>query len=152
MKTFNKLRNFSLTCQLEIWNNLGLSDALWDWMYRIRYTCARFGTVPDPVICPDCIPPRVMTSSAVGLKLEIVGFLPTTHAKTHTKQMRPWSLRTVQPFTHVYLHTQTAVDAGDIHTWQTTVIFITGKSRRPRIWAPCRNKDGAGSGISGVYL
>ena len=53
VKNFNKIQNFSLVCQLEIWNNLGLSVALWDWMYRIRYTCNRFGTVPDPVICPD---------------------------------------------------------------------------------------------------
>ena len=29
---------------------MGLSDALWDWMYRIWYTCTRFVTVPDLVI------------------------------------------------------------------------------------------------------
>ena len=43
-------------------------------------------------------------------------------------------------------------DAGDIRTWRTTVILITGKTRRPPIWAPCRNQDGADSGISCVYL
>ena len=32
------------------------------------------------------IPPRVMVSSALGLKLGVFGFLPTTHAKTNTKQ------------------------------------------------------------------
>ena len=66
--------------------------------------------------------------------------------------MRPWSLRAMQCFTCVYLHAQTTVDAGDIRTWRTTVILMTGKTQRPQIWAPCRNKDGAGSGISLAYL
>ena len=35
-----------------------------------------------------------------------------------------------------------------IRTWRTTVISITVKIWRP----PCRNQDGAGSGISVVYL
>ena len=43
------------------------------------------------------------------------------------------------------------VDAGDICTWGATVILITGKTQRPPIWAPCRNKkkikNGAGLGI-----
>ena len=98
------------------------------------------------------IPPRVMASSAMGLKLGVFGFLPTTHAKTHAKQMRPWSLHAVRHFTRVYLHTRTVVDAGDICTWWTTFILITGKTWRPLIWAPCRIQDGAGSGISRVYL
>ena len=46
-----------------------------------------------------------------------------------------------------YLHTQTAVGAGDIGTWRTAVIFIMGKTRRPPIWAPGRDKDGAGSDL-----
>ena len=58
----------------------------------------------------------------------------------------------MQHFTHVYLHAQTAVDAGDIRMWRTTVILITGKTRRPPIWTPCRHQDDAGSGISRVYL
>ena len=66
--------------------------------------------------------------------------------------MRSRFSRTVRHFTHVYLHAQTAVDAGDIRTWQTTVILITRETRRPPIWSPCRNQDGAGSGISLVYL
>ena len=66
--------------------------------------------------------------------------------------MRQRSSRAVQHFMHVHLHARTAVDAGDICTWRTTVILITGQTRRPPIWAPCRNQDGAGSGISGVYL
>ena len=33
-----------------------------------------------------------------------------------------------------------------------TVILITGKTRIPPIGAPCQDKGGAGSGISGLYL
>ena len=47
------------------------------------------------------IPPRVMASSATGLKLGVFGFLPTTQAKTNAKTMRPRSLRTMQHFTRV---------------------------------------------------
>ena len=39
-----------------------------------------------------------------------------------------------------------------IRTWQTTVILITRKTRIPLIGAPCWDKDGASSGISGLYL
>ena len=42
-------------------------------------------------------------------------------AKTNLKQMRPQSLCTMQHFTRVYFHPQPSVDAGDIHTWLTTV-------------------------------
>ena len=38
----------------------------------------------------------------MGLKLGVFGFLPTTLAKTHTKQMLPRSSRTVQCFICVY--------------------------------------------------
>ena len=64
----------------------------------------------------------------------------------------PQYLRSVWHFTRVHLHTKTAVDAGGIRTWRTMVILIMGNTRRPPIWAPCRNKDGIGSGISLVYL
>ena len=89
-----------------------------------------------------------------GFKLGVFRFssLPTTHAKTDTKQMRSRSLYTVRCFTCVHLHAQIAVDAGDICTWQTTVILITGKPRIPPIWATCWDENGAGCGISLVYL
>ena len=87
-----------------------------------------------------------------GAQIGVFGFLPTTHAKSNAIQMRPWSLRAVQPFTCVYLHAKAAVDAGDMRTWRTTVILITGKTWRPPIWAPCRNQNGVGSWISRVYL
>ena len=60
--------------------------------------------------------PCVMVSSAMGLKLGVFRFLPTTHAKTNAKQTRPRSLGVVRRFTRAYLHAQTAVDASDIRT------------------------------------
>ena len=86
-----------------------------------------------------------MVLSAMGLKLGVFWL------KTNVKQMRPWSLHAVQHFRHIYLYTETAVDAGDIRTWRTTVILIMGKPQRSLIWAPYRDKNGAGSGIS-LYL
>ena len=78
------------------------------------------------------IPPCVMASSAMGLKLGVFRFLPTTHTKTNAIQMRPRSLCAVQRFTHVYLHAKTTVDTGNIRIWQTKVILITGKTCRPQ--------------------
>ena len=39
-----------------------------------------------------------------------------------------------------YLDAQTARDASDTHTWQTTIILITGKTWQPQIWASCTLK------------
>ena len=39
-----------------------------------------------------------------------------------------------------------------IPTWRITVILIAGKIWIPPIGVPCWDKDGAGSGISGLYL
>ena len=55
------------------------------------------------------IPARVITSSAMGLKLGVFRFLPTTHTETHANKMCPRSSRAVRHFTCVYFHTQTAV-------------------------------------------
>ena len=67
--------------------------------------------------------------SSMVLKLRVSGFCqPQTH-----KQMRPRSLRTVLRFTRVNLHTQTTVDAGDIRTWWTMVILITGNPNTPNL-------------------
>ena len=73
------------------------------------------------------IPPRDNGVVSHGLNLEVFGFSPTTHAQTNTKQVSPRSSRAVRHLTHVCLHAQTAVDAGDIRTRRTTVILITGK-------------------------
>ena len=78
-----------------------------------------------------------MTSSAMGLKLLVFGFfLPTTHAKTNAIQMRLRYLRAVRRFMRVYLHAKTAVDAGDIRTWRSTVILITGKKTKDPQFEP----------------
>ena len=62
-----------------------------------------------------------------------VWVLPTTDAKTNTKQMHPQSL-----CVHVFIFTLRSlwVDAGDIHIWQTTVILIMGKTQRPPNLSP----------------
>ena len=62
--------------------------------------------------------------------------------------MRPLSPRSMWHFTRVYYHTQTTV-----HMHLTNHgYFDRGKNTNTPILAPCRNKDGAGSGISGLYL
>ena len=72
--------------------------------------------------------------------------------KANAKQMCSRSLRAVWLLTWDCLHAQTTVRAGNSLTWQTTIILITVKTRRPPNWAPCGDQDGVGSGISGVYL
>ena len=70
------------------------------------------------------ITPRVMALSVMGVKLGVFGFfVDHTHTKTNAKQMRQRSSRAKQRFTHVYLRTLTAADAGYIHIWWTTVIL-----------------------------
>ena len=55
-------------------------------------------------------------------------------------------------FALVCLHGKTTVHARNTRTWWTTVILITGNIRRSLNLALCRDQDGAGSGISGLYL
>ena len=62
---------------------------------------------------PSTLPHVMGLASAMRLKLGIFGFLPTPHPQ---KEMRPWSLHTMQPFMHVCLQAQTTVDAGNIRT------------------------------------
>ena len=81
---------------------------------------------PRPLIPPGVIALSVMRGSI----WVFFGFLSTKHAKTNAKPMHPQSSR----------------------TWQTAIILITRKTQRSRILAPCRDKDCAGSGISGIYL
>ena len=62
------------------------------------------------------IPPLVVTSSAMGIKLGVFGFLPTTHAiqvqnKCVHDLRAPCSI-----IMHIYLHAQTAVDLCRWHT------------------------------------
>ena len=93
------------------------------------------------------IPPRVMTSSAVGLKLRVFRFLPTTHAEANVNKMRPRPSRAVRWFTGVYLHAQIAM-----HTHLTNHgLFDLQENPEFPQFEP-RGKNGTGSGISLVYL
>ena len=76
------------------------------------------------------IPPHVTVLSATGLILGVWVFANHTRAKTNAKQMGARSLSTERHFTHIYLHTQTAVDAGDIGTRSTTVNFDYAENRK----------------------
>ena len=98
------------------------------------------------------IPLRVKALSVVvGLNLKVFGFLPTMQAEEETQNQCVHDLCAPCSVSRIfYLHAQTAVDASDIGTYQTVVNLITRK--RPPIWAPCRDNDGAGSGLSGVYI
>ena len=74
--------------------------------------------------------------------------LLTTHGKTNANKMRPRSARAVQRFTHIYLHTQTAV-----HTHLTNHdYFDRGKTQVLPIRSPYRYKDGTGCGMPCLYL
>ena len=128
------------TC--EMWIKIWISKQMWNVGYY-RYT---------PEI-PDLLYRHVQwCCQPWGSNWGSLGFCrPHTQKHTQNKYAHVLS-RAVQRFMRVYLHVRTAVDVGDIRTWRTTVILITWKTRRPPIWAPCRNKDSAGSGISGVYL
>ena len=74
-----------------------------------------------------------------GAKIGVFGLLPTTHVETNANKMRPQLCAAFHASQY-------------IHTWRITVILIMGKTRRPPIWALCWDKNGAGSGISLVYL
>ena len=54
--------------------------------------------------------------------------------------MCPQSSRAVRCFTSVYLHAQTAVDAGSIGTWRTTVVLITENAEDPQFEPHARFK------------
>ena len=58
------------------------------------------------------IPPRVMVSSAMGLNLEVFGYLPTTHTKANSKQNALTIFACCMAFNDC-LHAQTAVHAGN---------------------------------------
>ena len=66
-----------------------------------------------------------------GAQIGVFRFLPTIYANTNAKQMRPRSLCAVWCFLHVFLHVQTAVDVGGIHTWELQLFWLFW----PPIWA-----------------
>ena len=84
------------------------------------------------------IPPCVIASSAMGLKLGVFGFLHTMRCFNTCKfifMLRPQQIQ--------WTYAQ---------TWGITVISITVKTRIPPIWATCWDQNGAGTEISLVYL
>ena len=95
---------------------------------------------------------RVMAPSTMGLKLVIFGILPTTQAKINTKQMHPRIFARCVAF---YTYLSSCSDHRSCR-WHTHLMnhgyFDYMKTWRPPIWAPCWDKNGAGSGISLVYL
>ena len=78
------------------------------------------------------IPPRVMASSAIGLKLGVLGFLPTN---TQKQMQNKWVHDLRAPCSvlrQFYLNAQTLVDAGDIRTWQPRLFSLREKPEDPQ--------------------
>ena len=90
-----------------------------------------------------------MALLTMGLNLGVFGFFAD-----HTRKRMQTNVFTIfarcAVFLHVScLHAQTAVHAGNKHLRNHGYFDYGGK---PRIQPPCRDQDGAGSGISGLYL
>ena len=86
-----------------------------------------------------------MASSDIGLNLGGLQVFADHTLKNKRKPMLPWTLRVMQNFFY------TCFIFSDIRTWWTVVVLIMKNLKTP-IWAPYRDKDGTGCGISGVYL
>ena len=97
-----------------------------------------------------CILPRVMALSAMGLKLKVFGFFAD-----HTCKKQMWNkcapnLCLPRAF---YASLRSDCSRRRWHTHQIPWLFwLWEKTRRPANWAPCQDKNGAGSGISLVHL
>ena len=86
-----------------------------------------------------CIPPLVIALSAMGLKLAVFGFLPTTYIATNAQQMCPRSSRTVLHFNTCLSSLRLQeMQVTYIHSWRTTtrLFWSREKPEYPRIWAP----------------
>ena len=89
-----------------------------------------------------------MASSDMELQLGVFGFCwPHTRKQTWTKCGR--DLRAPCGILRVFIF---MLRSQYTRTWQNHGYFDRGKTWIPPIGAPCRNKDGTGSGISGAYL
>ena len=93
-----------------------------------------------------------MVLSAMGLNWGLWVFADHTHA--NTKQICPWSTCAMQCLTGVYLQAQTTVDAGNILTYASDEpwLFWLRKNLKTPNLSPCQDKNGAGFGISHVYI
>ena len=85
----------------------------------------------------------------MGLNLGFFGFLANTHAKLKANQLLSGSSCSIL---HVFvcLQAQTTVHAGHIRTFHG--YFDYGKNQKTPNLSPYRDQDGAGLGISGLYL
>ena len=118
-----------VTADWLVWWTVDVMDFSWHYLQPQIYT--RDTRLP--------ILPCAMVSSAMGLNLGSSGF-----CLSHTqKQMQNKCIHNLRARIVIPLYTR---------TWRTTIILITGKIWRPLNWAPCRDQDGTGSGIIGVYL
>ena len=100
---------------------------------------------------------RVLIASlAMRLNLGPFGFLPTTYAKINEKQMRSRSSRRAAFCTCLFSRSDRVTCRQQTHLTyprgRTTAILINRKIRIPANSAPCPDQDGAGSGVSGVFL
>ena len=94
-----------------------------------------------------------MGMSAIGFNLEIFRFLPNRYTKQKQNQCVQRSLHAMRHFMHVLYSHLDCTRCKNICTRQTAVILITRKKylKTPNL-NPCKDNDGAGFGISGVYL
>ena len=93
-----------------------------------------------------------MALSAMGLNLGVFGFFPTTQAKANAKQMRSWSVHAARILTHVFFMLRPQYMLVTYAPDEPRLFWLREKTRRPPNWAPFRDQNGAGSGISGVYM
>ena len=105
-------------------------------LYRKEIPELLYGTAP------------CMVSSAIEFQLEVFRYLPTRNTQTNANKMHQQSSRALRHFMRLYLHAQTEVH---VHLMNHGY-FDHGENPNTPIGAPCWDKDGAGSGISGLYL
>ena len=91
------------------------------------------------------------TASSAMMELQL-GVFRFFSDHTHRKQMQTkcvHNLRVPCSISRVFIFT---LRQQHIRIWRIKVILIAGKTRIPPIGAPCRDKDGASTGISGLNL
>ena len=88
-----------------------------------------------------CLLPCEMRSSAMELKLGVIGFC-WPHRQKHMQNECVHNLwYRVAFYMYVSIHSNCS-RWSDIHTWWTMVILIMSKTQRPTICGPCQDKDG----------
>ena len=91
-----------------------------------------------------------MVSSTMELQLGVFGVLPTAHVETNAKKKCFHDLCALCCISPVCIF---MLRSWHIRTWWWIKVNLTaGKPWIPPVWAPCQVKDGAGSGMCGLYL